>query len=371
MSRYLLFLSIALLLTSCGEEEVSEPIRPVRVERAKSPEDFRTRTFSGTAQASEEAVLSFKVSGTLTSILVNVGDEIDRAQVLATLDPLDYQLAVEQAQAELEAARAVSRNAQANYDRVRSLYETRTASRSDLDSARAESESAIARVAAAEKSLGLAQRQLDYTVLRAPSKGSIAEKIAEVNENVRPNQPIVAMVAGTRPEVRVQIPENLIGQIRQGMPVSASFQSLPGQTLQGEVIYIGVATTGAATTYPVTVLIDDPTRRIRSGMTAEITFVLPQGPDAVIVSARAVQGDVDGSFVYLVSDYDGRVGTVERRPVVVGELIGDQIEILSGLDGGERVITAGFDKIVSGSSVSIYKGKPYGALSFSYFEVEF
>lgn len=362
-------LILVVLLGGCRKEEAIEPIRPVRVELAKSPEEERTRTFSATAQASEESVLSFKVEGTITSILVNVGDEVEREELLATLDPLDYQLQVEQSEAELGRSKAISRNAQANYDRVRQLYETRTASRSDLDKARAESESAIAQVVAGERALALAERRLDYTYLRAATRGSIAQKLAEVNENVRPNQPIFAMVAGTKPEVKVQIPENLIGQIWRGMPATAKFQALPGQLLKGEVIYIGVATTAAATTYPVTLVIDDPTHSIRSGMTAEITFLFPKGTDAVLVPASAVQGDLEGPYLYLVSDFDGRIGTVERRPVVVGELLGQEIEILSGLDGGERVITAGFDKVTPGTKVSIYKGKPFGELSCLFFEV--
>lgn len=355
------FLWIALvLMASCKKEPGPPPVRPVRVETVESPDQARRRTFSGTAKASEETLLSFKVAGEIVQLNVNVGDPVDRDAILAQLDPLDYQLAVDQAQAELEAAQARARNASANYDRVRQLYETRTASRTDLDHARALSEEGIAAVASTSKRLALAERQLAYTTLRAPAIGSVAQRFAEVNENVQPNQPVLLLVSGTVPEVDVQIPELLIGQIRRGMPIEARFQAVSDHPLSGEVLHIGVATTGTATTYPVTLLIDDPAQQIRSGMTAEITFTLPNSQRTLLVPAGAVNRDMGGSYVYLVSDYDGRTGVVERRPVEVGELLNDRIEIVDGLEGGERVVTAGLDLIVPGSQVTIYRGKPYG-----------
>jgi RND family efflux transporter MFP subunit len=278
-------------------------------------------------------------------------------QTLATLDPLDYHLAAEEAEANLAKAQARQRNANANYERVRRLYETRTASRSDLDNARAEFEAATAQVAAFQKARALALRQLEYTLLRAPTDGAIGEKIAEVNENVRPNQPVLMMVSGTQPEVEVQIPESLIGLIDRGEQVDVAFAALD-EDFMGEVIYIGVATTGTSTTYPVTLRIDDPDHKIRSGMTAEVTFTLPyeEGSQLVMVPSIAVGGDLEGPYVYVVNDKS----VIERRSVVPGELIGDQMEIVSGLQGGETVVVAGLDYLQPGSKVTLYRGKPYG-----------
>ncbi len=358
--RRLFFL--LLVFSACTTQEPEPVIRPVRVYTVRSPEEARKRNFSGTAKASEEANLSFKVPGTITSLLVNVGDGVKKDQILATLDPLDYNLEVEEREAELARAEARERNASANYERVRKLYETRTASRADLDTARAEAESLIAQVAAAGKGLALALRNLEYTVLTAPTDGAIGEKIAEVNENVLKNQSVLMMVSGRDPEVEVQIPEAMIGQIERGEKAQVRFPALDNEVLRGKVIYIGVATTGTSTTYPVTLRINDPHHLIRSGMTAEVTFTIPyeKGTEIVSVPSVAVGGDLDGTYVYVVTDYDGRYGTVERRPVKVGELLGDDMEIVEGLHGGEKVITAGLDALQPGTKVTLYRGKPYG-----------
>lgn len=351
MKRWLVAI---LLLTACENPTPTEVIRPVNVETVKSPEEMRMRTFSGTAKASEESVLSFRVSGEIIDIPVDVGTVIDRGQVLAQLDPLDYQLAVEGAAAELARTQARERNARANYDRVRQLYETRTASKTDLDNARADAEATKAQMVSKERDLALAQRQLDYTTLEAGTDGSIAEKLAEVKENVQPNQPVLKMVSGTQPEIDIQVPETMIGYITPGMLAVVKFGALDGQVLQAQVIKIGVATTGATTTFPVTLLVTDAERKVRSGMTAQVVFLAP-GKASVRVPSVAVEADLEGSYVFLVEN-----DVVVRQPVEVGELLGDEIEILSGLQGGEQVVVAGLKSLNAGQKVSIYKGKPFG-----------
>ena len=357
--RHLFWMMI--FLVACQSPQEEEKVRQVRVYQVTSPEEARTRNFSGAAKASEESMLSFRVRGKITAILVDVGDPVDKGALLATLDPLDYQLEMQKAEAQLKEAQANARNAIANYDRVRALYETQTASRADLDQARADFESTRAAVVAAEKGLNLTVRELDYTLLRAPEKGAIAEKFAEVNENVLAQEPVLKMVSGTRPEVDVQIPEVLIGEIEVGMPIMAKFPAID-QTLPGRVIHVGVATTGTSTTYPVTVLIEDLNHRVRSGMTADISFKLPQPDDSVYIPSQAVGEDLQGSYVFVVTDWDGRFGIVERQSVVVGELFDDELEIRRGLQGGEWVIVAGIRNLKPGQRVSIYKGKGYGEL---------
>ena len=149
------------VLASCGGggDEAAPVIRPVRYEAVFTTGSERIRSFSGVAEASMESRLSFKVSGTVRRVDVEVGDEVTRGQLLIELDPEDYDLQVQEAQASLTRSEAEARNAEADYDRVRALYENRNASRNDLDAARAGSESAQAQVKSAQKRLELARLQ--------------------------------------------------------------------------------------------------------------------------------------------------------------------------------------------------------------------
>ena len=196
---------IVVLMFSCGKKEEvrQELIRPVRYMQAYSTGGARVRIFSGITQAGLESNLSFKVPGTVKRIAVKVGDEVRVGRLLAQLDPGDYELQVQQAEAALANAQAQARNAEANYNRIRALYENNSASRTDLDASRAADESADAAVRSAEKQLELARLQLGYTILKAPTSGAISRVDAEVNENLESGKTVVVLTAGTEMEVKV------------------------------------------------------------------------------------------------------------------------------------------------------------------------
>lgn len=354
---YLLFF-ISILFLSCGKEEVQEEIiRPVRYIQAFSTGGSRIRSFSGVAQAGLESNLSFKVPGTIKRIAVKVGDKVKRGELIAQLDPSDYELQVQQADASLANAQAQARNAKANYDRIRTLYENNSASRSELDGARAASESAEAGVRAVEKQLELARLQLSYTTIRAPTAGAIAQVNAEINENIQIGQTVVILTSGSQIEVQVSIPEVLITQIKQNKKVTVTFDAIPDREFTATVREVGVAAIGVGTAFPVTVRLDKGDPAIRPGMAAEVAFLFESKDEKerYIVPSHAVTEDREGRFVWIVepiSDEPG-YGTVHRRSVAVGDLTTEGLEIFEGLSDGDLVVTAGMSRLTQGLKVKI------------------
>ncbi len=315
----------------------------------------RLRTFAGTAQSGVQSNLSFKVAGTVESVPVKVGDRVRRGDVIARIDATDYELQVQQANAALSQARAQYLKANADYERIRQLYESKSASKSELDAARAAYESTTASVEAAEKQLELARLQLSYTRLTAPTDGSIASVYVEANENVKAGQTVVMMTAGQQIEVEVAIPEILISQIRAGERVTVNFDAIPRKTYSATIREVGVASTSFATTFPVTVELDDPDEDIRSGMAAEVAFKFESDDrrERFLVPAVAVGEDREGRFVYTVRPVRGDTAVVQRREVEIGELSSDGLEIFSGLSDGDLVVTAGVSKIQDGQEVRL------------------
>ncbi len=177
-------------LLGCGQEaqESGPRIRPVRYQEVEASGAARVRTFSGTAQASQESNLSFRVGGAVERIAVEVGDRVEAGTEIAALDPRDYELTAGQSEAQLSREEANLRSASANFDRTKSLYENNNASLTDLDGARARFESGEASVNAAKQALELARSRLTYTHLKAPVDGSIAAIRVEENENVSAGQ---------------------------------------------------------------------------------------------------------------------------------------------------------------------------------------
>ncbi len=356
------FVLLGSLLVACGTEvpEAEPVIRPVRYQEVVSTGARQQRLFSGTARAGVESELSFRVAGTVVSVSVSVGDRVRQGQEIARVDPTDAQLQVQEAEAGLVQARALERQAAADFDVIRGLYENENASKLDLDGARAQAESTAAQVELVQRRLDLARRQLSYTRLLAPVTGAIASVPVEVNENVSAGQPVAMLTSGLRPEVEVAMPGVLISQISEGDTAEVSFDALPGVRSPAVITEVGVAATGAGATFPVTVQLTEPDSAVRPGMSATVAFQFEAGDDRerIFVPPVAVGEDREGRYVFVLDTGDveatsDAVVTAKRRAVSVGELGPDGIEVLDGLADGELLVTAGVRRIQDGQQVKL------------------
>jgi len=344
-----------LLLAGCSTEvPVVEPaLRPVRTELVEAPRDTVPATYAAVARAGVESRLSFRVSGLVEEVAVDLGTKVRRGQVLARLDPRDLELQVEQAEAGLAQSEASWRRSQADYDRSRALYENNNASKSDLDAARAAAESAEAQVNASRKQLQLASQQLGYAVLRAPQDGAIAHVDVEVNESVSAGQAVLLLSSGATPEVVVAVPEVVIAQVSPGQEVSVTFDSLPGTTFKGKVTEVAVATSGSSA-FEVVASLNGASTQVRSGLAADVTFRFPSPTGGgFFLQPVAVGEDDQGTYVFVLEAGEGGTGLVRRRSVEVGELTGNGLQVRSGLETGERVVTAGVRRLSDGMKVKV------------------
>jgi RND family efflux transporter MFP subunit len=351
-------------LVGCGEPppEAEPTLRPVRFTVAQPSGAAETRTYAGVSRAGVESELSFRVSGTVERVAVAVGTAAVKGQVLARLDPTDYELRVKEAEAALAQARVSLRKAEADYDRVRALYENNNAAKSELDAARAAADSSRAQVTAAEQRLEQARQQVGYTVLRAPFAGVISAEGINVNENVQAGRQAFLLTAVGDPEVEASVPEVTIARVRKGMAAEVAFNALPGREYRAEVTEVAFASVGSATTYPVVVRLEEVGPEVRPGMAAEITLRFFEGGDGeaavgdrIFLPPVAVGEDRDGRFVFLLDEAAGRVN---RRSVTVGELTAQGLEVLEGVEPGDKVVTAGVRRLTDGDAVRVLEESP-------------
>ncbi|MEM7194663.1 MAG: efflux RND transporter periplasmic adaptor subunit [Pseudomonadota bacterium] len=349
MTKYSLVLLLPfVLLAGCTEEvEVGEaPLRSVRFTVIPETNERRVRSFTGVSSSAQEAALSFKVSGTMTSLDVAVGDAVEAGQRIATLETSTYDLQLQQSQAELARSQAEKRNADAVYKRTKGLYENQVASRSELDNSRAAAESAEALVRASSRAVELARLNLSYTRLSAKDSCSVASTSADEGENVNAGQEIVRVNCGDSLNVDISIPESQIGNIIQGMEGRVRFDSLAGREFDAQVVEVGVSASG--TTFPVSLSVRD-SEGLRSGLAAEVDFIFQNVASYPNVPASAVSEDQQGRFVYLLKETDtAGQGQVSRQQVEVGELTSNGLEVRQGIEAGDKVITAGVSVVRDG-----------------------
>ena len=352
-----LYLALGFFLGACGERdaEVEERLRPVRYVTVSDDNVFRDRSFSGLSKSSLESRLSFKVSGTVTSLPVQIGQRLSAGDLIAEVDAASYRLQEQQAEAALVEAEANNRRAAANYERTKGLYANDNASLNDLESSRANAESAEAVVASAAKALEIARLNVSYTRLEAESDCSIAELNVEVNENVASGQQVAAVSCGDAYEVTLDLPESLIGGLDAFTPVDIRFGAIDGEIFNGEVSEVGVTSAAGSGAFPVVVRVEGTHPSLRSGLAADVTFQfdLEDGREAAIVlPVAAVINGPSGTYVFTaVPSGEGDEATIERRSVVLGELSASGVEILDGLQMGDRVVTAGLSVIREGQRV--------------------
>jgi len=345
-----------LILAACGkpDEAVEERLRPVRYVTVSDDSVIRGRSFSGTSKSSRESRLSFKVAGTINNAPVQIGQRLSAGDLIAEIDPASYVLQAQQAQATLVEAQANNRRATANYERTKGLYANDNASLNDLESARAQAESAGAVVGAASKALEIARLNVSYTKLMVDTDCSIASLDIEVNENVASGQRVAVVSCGDAFEVTLDLPESLIGSVDETTPVSVHFGSIPDQEFSGIISEIAVALAAGSAAFPVVIKIAESHPSLRSGLAADVTFQFDSAADEgrVVIPVTAVVKDPNGTFVFIAEPAEiAGEAIVRHRTVKLGELSQLGIEVVDGLDVGDRVITAGVSIIRDGQRV--------------------
>jgi len=355
LAAFLLILLAGVMLAGCKDHPVEqeEIIRPVRYQLVERAGDVRGLTYSGVSKSGTEIKLSFRVGGSIRTVEVGVGDRVRQNDLIATLDDVDAKLNKERTAISLAKSQVQAETAEANLRRIRALYESNNVSLREYEDAKERYANADAVYHAEKRSLELLNRELNYYYLKAPMDGIITSRDVSRNENVQPGQVVVVLETGDLIEVQVGIPELSISRIEKGQEVAVQFPTVPGAEFKGLVNEVSYSIDRDSSTYPVTVVLADVSDRIRPGMPANVTFI-PDGnenPDTLIVPVNSVAHDSMGTYVYVVTPSGDNLGAVHRKDVVLGSLTPQGFELDSGLEQGDRVVTAGLSKMYDGLKV--------------------
>lgn len=285
----------------------------------------------GTVRAQLRAVVEAKMSGRVEKLPVVAGQKVKAGDLLVQLDAAEIQ-------ARLDQAAAVQQQAEADLQRFTTLLEQEAVTRSEFDAVQA-------RQRVAQAAVSEAQSLLSYARVVAPFDGVITRKLADVGDLAAPGRPLLEMEDPTRLRLEVGVPEALLGRLEQGNPVRVRVGAL-AQDLTGTVSEIAPAADPGSRTFMAK--IDLPTHPdLRSGQFGRAAISVGEF-SAVRVPAGAVtqRGQLEMVFVAL----DGKA---QLRLVKTGKQMDDTVEILSGIDPGETVITDGLAELRDGQPVSI------------------
>jgi RND family efflux transporter MFP subunit len=290
---------------------------------------------------------------------VAVGDKVKAGDILARIDPNDFQARLNTLQGELETAQAQAVLSQKEYERGLEIDAKGKGliSKSEIDKRRGARDRSRAQVQALTASVGLAKDNLSYTELQAPFDGVVVATYVDNFEDVIAKQPIVRLLNPTRIELDISVPESLIGYAPYVEEVTVRFDALPGREVRAEVKEIGREASEATRTYPVTLVMDQPEgAEILPGMAGRASIISRPPEDSMLlgieVPATAVFSgdDAQKSFVWVV---DEASKTLSRREVQIGKLAQFGVRIKDGLQPGEWIVVKGVHSVDEGQQVRI------------------
>ncbi|MEL6131786.1 MAG: efflux RND transporter periplasmic adaptor subunit [Bacteroidota bacterium] len=356
--KYFLGLCLMIGLWSCSQEASVEvaPVRPVKHMTITTGKGAEMATFTGLTKSNQETRLSFKVSGVLQSLSVKDGQRVRQGQLIASIDPEDYNLQVEQADVQVKQAMTSLNVARSTYERIERLYENNSVSLSEFEQAKGNYEASQAQLQAAQKQLQAAKNQASDTKLRAPYTGIISSLGVEKGELVAAGNPIGLLSTEGKPEVSFGVAASYVGKLKPRQKVEIILSIVPDQVFEGEVTEVAFSQ-GNAATYPVIARFLKTDERIRPGLSAEVRLPLSvaASQDAYFVPAKVVRENGQGQrFVYKLVG-PGDTLTVKQQVVEIGDLSAQGFVVKNGLQEGDRIATAGLNALLDGMKVRLLK----------------
>ena len=399
---------VLLLAASCGgskanvrKDEANTSAQPAVVEVTTAPAIVRDlpRFFeaTGSLTGDEQTDVSPSIAGKVVSVAVEMGSFVRRGQTIVRLDDVDSKLHVQQAQAQVDQAKAATRQAEEkvgirpgqsfdlnklpevanarvaldlaekNLRRSEKLIESGDISRSVYDQQKAQRdqlkeqfESALslarqnyaavmtarANVANAESQLDLARRSLSYANVYSPIDGYISDRSADLGEYVSTTTKVATVVKINPLRVRIDIPEQAIPAVSVGQSVSVTTSAWPDRNFSGRIARISPNVTPTSRTLTVEAEIENGSGVLKPGQFATVRILQSRAAPATLVPARAVRTESGVSRVFVIKD-----GHAQERLVQLGQTEGDLVEVKSGVAANENVATSNIEQLSDGMAV--------------------
>lgn len=326
------------------------PVTVAKVEKRSVP---ITLSANGTVEASNMVSVRPQVGGVVTKVAFKEGQEVARGDLLFQIDPRPYQAALDSARQALARDQAKAEAAQADLARYEKLVGKEFVTREDYDQKKADAASAKATLGADRAAVEVAQLNLAYATVRAPTAGRTGAVLVHEGNLVKANDdnPLVTIAQVKPVRVTFSIPEAEIEPLRAHQEALATFVTprLAKTSLEGRLSFINNTVDPATGTLLLKAELPNTDERLWPGQFVSVRLELGEEPNAVVVPVEAVQTGQAGTYVFVVEG-----DSVQQRPVKLERQTPALAVIDDGLKVGETVVTDGQLRLVSGTKVSIH-----------------
>ena len=310
----------------------------IPVETTKVIQGSVTATYTGstTLEAEAEAVVVAKVGGVVKKIFVEEGDSVKAGQIVAKLDDEQFKLELNQAKSSLEKLAS-------EYERNESLFKNKIISQETYEGTKFKYHTQKA-------AFDLARLKLNYTEIRAPISGIVSQRFIKVGNMVELNQPTFQITDFDPMLAVLHVPEREMSKLQTGFPANLSADAIPGSEFEGQILRISPIVDAGTGTFKVTVEVNDKIRKLKPGMFTRVQIIYDTHENTLLVPKDAILSEGIESSVFVVSN-----GTASKRKVDIGYSNSTHVEILSGLNIGDTIVTTGLSSLKDGSKINVVK----------------
>lgn len=321
----------------------AQAAEPLAFETVQYREVAQTYSMDGLVEAVRQSTVSAQIGGRVKEVLFDVGDRVEKGQLILRIDEREATQALAGSQAQVMQAQANMQNAKANYERARQLFAQKFISQAGLDKAQADYKVALAQAAASEAGAGQAGLMHGYTSVVAPYGGMVSARLVEVGEMVMPGKPLMTGFDPSEMRVVVSVPQDRLAAVGMRPEVSVEIPSLDRWIKSASTTVQPIADARTHSTQ-VRVYLPANEAGVYPGMFVRAHFEVGKAKKLVIPAAAVLRrSEVVG--VYVADEKGG----VKLRQVRLGETTaGGAVEVLAGLNPGEKVA---LDPIKAGMAV--------------------
>lgn len=357
------------LLSACdsGDEAPQKPLTPVRTQAIISQNLTKDVRYTATIEANSQVNLSFKVTGYITSLLqekdpggkdrpVQSGDIVAKNTVLAIVDDKDAANNTKQAGAQVATAQANLEKANEDYKRAQELFKSNSMTAPDYDAAKQEYETAVASLSSAKAEQKSAENdQKDYN-LKAPIHGVIIQRNVDVGSLVSPS--VVGFVIADTETVKIVfgVPDTMASTLKLGQSQSFTTQSIPDRIFSGSITEISAAADTNTRVFDVEVTAKNEDAALKVGMIASLNVTkasATQTAALIPLSAVVAAKGNSGGYAVFVATTDGNETIAKLTDVELGQVYGNNIAVLKGVEPSDQIIVSGATLVTDGEQVAI------------------
>lgn len=361
--------SSLLILAAChrGPDTTSDqaPV-PVVVRAVSEPSEVRGARYSGTIEPATRVDVAFRVSGYVREVLrvqgpdgrlrtVQEGDVVSSGAVLAVLRQGEYLEKVAAANAQLAQAKATAGQAEIDWNRSRKLVASNAVAAAELEELSSRLAVAKALVSGAEAQVRDARLVLDDTSLRAPISGVVLKRAIEPGAFVSPGSAAFAVADTSNVKFVFGAPDSLVGRMTEGAKLTVHVEALDAD-VEGRITRIAPSADVKTHVFDIEITIPNPDRRLKPGFVASIGLSAPlrDGPAIAIPLTGVVRSSsVPRGFAVFVIAEEAGTTVAHLRDVKLGDIVGNEVQVLSGLQKGDRIVAVGATLLVDGVHVRI------------------